>query len=223
MGKPGVELSKVIYENIKNLNHGNFFKDYDLDDKESNEHVEYIIFLANHGLIVSANTSPTVLRNLDYVLDKCEKYNGTVNSYKYKNVKEISAAMNIYYKSNKYVSYLVEDEVIIRNVNNEDFRTVFPNKIIYCGVDLLYVDLPEKFKEIDLRLKLYHLKYEPSVFLIGNCVYITAKSMQKCREIESVLKSHFIVLENGREINYLSSKEEEELLNTEEEKYRKNL
>lgn len=220
--KPGVELSKVIYENIKNINHGNFFKDYNnsLGDAESNEYVEYIIFLANHGLIISANTSSTVLRNLNYVLDKCEKHNGTTNSYKYKNVKEISSAMNIHYKSNNYVSYLVEDEIIRKNINNKDFRTVFPDKTIYCGVNLLYLELSENFKEIDVRLKLFNLKYEPSVFIIGDNIYITAKSMQKCREIESVLKSHLMVLENNSEVNYLSIDQEDDLLNMEEEKYR---
>jgi HAD superfamily hydrolase (TIGR01549 family) len=222
--KPGVELSKAIYENIKNINNGNFFRDYNnsLGDSESNEYVEYIIFLANHGVIMSANTSSTVLRNLNYVLDKCEKFNGTTN-FKYKNVKEISAAMNIFYKKDKYISYLVEDEVINRNIRKDDFRTVFPDKTIYCGVNLLYLELSENLKEIDIRLKLFNLKYEPSVFIIGDNIYITAKSMQKCREIESVLKSHLMVLENNSEVNYLSINQEDELLNMDEEKYRKNL
>ena len=221
--EPGVELSKAIYEKIKHINHGNFFTENNLGDDEGNRYVEYTIFLANHGLIISANTSTAVIRNLNYVLDKCEKYNNTKDSYRYKNVTEISDAMKGRYRDGDYLSYLVEDSVINNTIKTVNFESVFPDKVIYCGVNIFFMENSENIREVTIGNKLYGLREKPSVFLLGNDVYISSTSMKKCREIESVLKAHLMILKDNDNVNYISIEEQNKLLNMEAEKYRQNL
>ena len=81
----------------------------------------------------------------------------------------------------------------------------------------------ENIREVTIGNKLYGLREKPSVFLLGNDVYISSTSMKKCREIESVLKAHLMVLKDINNVNHISIEEQDKLLNMEAEKYRQNL
>lgn len=202
---PGEELSKEIY--------------YKLDFRNKDK----IIFLANHGLIVSSSGNPTSIQVLiDTIIDKCEEFNKSINTHRYKNVNLITNLANRF-MSGRHVSYLVEDKFILDNINNIHLGTTFPDKTIYCGLKVMELELSEDKKHI-MSLDHYKLsRYKPSVFLLGGDIYITSHSLQKCRDIESVLKAHLMILENNDNINYLSEKNENQLLLMESEKYRQNV
>jgi HAD superfamily hydrolase (TIGR01549 family) len=190
--KPGIDLSKVIYDSVKNIK----------GDK--------LIFLGNHGMIFSTHQYLNIINTIEYIMDKCEEYLG-INYSKYKIVNAISLI-----KDNKCVTYLAEE--LNKYVGNIDFGTVFPDKVIYCGLKHLSMDVvmsDEDFDKINFN--------EYNVFSFQGNMYVTGKNITKCREIESVLKAHFMIMENNDNINYLSIDDEYQLLNMEAEKYRQSI
>lgn len=170
---PGIDLSKEIILKLKK--------------SES-----IIIFLANHGILISTNNHEQCLNILEEVLRKCEDYLD-LDFSKYKYVNELSK------KNINCVSYLSEDEIVNKYVHNFNFKSVFPDKVVFCGINL-----------------------NENVFLNNGFIYITSTSIEKCREIESVLKAHLLIIDNDN-VNYLSKEEELKLINLDSEKYRKNL
>jgi hypothetical protein len=63
----------------------------------------------------------------------------------------------------------------------------------------------------------------PKIVVYKGYLYITSKTITKCREIEDVLLSHLLICDTLYEKDYLSKKETEYLNNWDAEKYRKNL
>ena len=199
---PGVELSKKL---LKELRQPSF--------KETK-----VIFLANHGMIISTDNYKNIISTLETVLYKCENYLG-INYNKYKFTNNISRIMSYYFDGRKrYVSYLSEDSVINSYLNNFDFKSVFPDKVIYCGINIL--NLNDYTDEDDLEYM--NTTITPSVIISDKNVYIVSSTLSKCREIETVLKSHLLIVDNEN-INYLEIEEECKLLGMEEEKYRQNI
>jgi HAD superfamily hydrolase (TIGR01549 family) len=99
---PGVELSKEIYKNYKN---------------------EKIIFLKNHGIIITCNELEECYSLIDSINDKCEKFLN-INLDKYKNI-EISNHLypdSVVYNKNNYEIYK-NSSIILKNndISNLDF------------------------------------------------------------------------------------------------------
>ena len=88
--------------------------------------------------------------------------------------------------------------------------------LIYCGIKILFIiDL----KEIDK----YYDKFKelPKIIIYENLIYITSHSLNKCKEIESVLKANLFILDSKNKKQYLSQDEICFLNNWDAEKYRK--
>ena len=198
---PGVELSKKLLEELQPS-----FKE------------TKVIFLANHGIIISTDIYKNVISTLETILYKCENYLG-INYNKYKFTNNISRILSYYFDGRKkYVSYLSEDNIITSYLNNFDFKSVFPDKVIYCGMNIL--NLNDYTDEDDLEYM--NTTITPSIIISDKNIYIVSSTLSKCREIETVLKSHLLVVENEN-INYLDIDEECKLLGMDEEKYRQNI
>jgi FMN phosphatase YigB (HAD superfamily) len=177
---------------------------------------ENVIFLLNHGIIVTCDDIDEVYRILNDVLVKFEEYQ-KINFDKYKHTNIISNIVNNVFNIQN-VSYLCEDEVInkyfIQNMDLFKENITFPDFLIYCGLKYLFgLDNIEEYKKI----------YEecPKVIIENKLVYITSHSLSKCKEIEDVLKSNFFILDSNFEKNYLSTDEISFLNNWDAEKYRK--
>ena len=210
--EPGIELSKKILENIEPC-----------IVTENRTYDSKVIFLANHGLIVSCDNETSVMCILEEILTKCEKYNN-LDFYKYKNVNLISNMMRWAFEGQgkRFVSYYCDDKIINDFFRLCDYKTVFPDKVIYCGtafIEMVYYK-DKKFGFADWY-KIH--KYNPTIFVAEDSIYISSSSLEKCREIESVLKSHLMILTNNSNINYLTEQEENNLLNMDAEKYRQNV
>lgn len=177
---------------------------------------ENIIFLLNHGIIITCDDIDEVYRILNNVLITFEKYQQiNYDNYKYTNIisKEVNSVFNI---SN--ISYLCQDEVInkyfIENMDLFKENITFPDVLIYCGVKYLFgLDNIQEYK------KLYD-EY-PKIIIENGLLFITSHSLTKCKEIEDVLKSNLLTLDSNFEKNYLSSDEICFLNNWDAEKYRK--
>jgi FMN phosphatase YigB (HAD superfamily) len=194
---PGIKISNEINKRFNNEN---------------------VIFLINHGLIITCDDYNEVYAVLNNVLSIFEKYQGVdFERYKFTNV--ISTQLNTMFNINN-VSYLCEDciirDILVNKCELFKERITFPDELIYCGVQTLFGfdhELIEEFKN----------KYDepPKIIVLNNNVYITSHSISKCKEIEEVLKSKLMILDSHTEKNYLSVDEICFLNNWDAEKYRR--
>lgn len=194
---PGIKISNEINKGYRNEN---------------------VIFLINHGLIITCDDYDGVNTHLNNVLDAFEIYQGVdFEEYKFTNVisKEINTMFNI-----NNVSYLCEDRIIRSYLINKrelfKERVTFPDELIYCGVEIMFgfeTWIIEDFKS----------KYgeSPKIIVFNDTVYITSHSINKCKEIEEVLKSKLMILDSDYKKNYLSVDEICFLNNWDAEKYRR--
>ena len=109
-------------------------------------------------------------------------------------------------------------ELYHQNIN---LKPYFPDKLVYCGIDIVYLN--NNFKEDLMKISDYKNNYHelPKLFLYNNNIYINSNSIKKCIEIESLLKSHLICYDKKN--NILNNKENNYLNNWDAEKYRKNI
>jgi len=179
---------------------------------------EELIFLKNHGIVLTSDTIDDLYNLLNKTIDQLEDIiNIKFNNYKYTNY--ITKLMNKI--TNKFtISYLSMD-LIIKELYNDtiNLKPYFPDKLVYCGIDIVYLN--NNFEEDLSNIQQYKNKYNeiPKLFLCKNNIYINSNSIKKCIEIESLLKSHLICYDKKNKI--LSQKENNYLNNWDAEKYRK--
>ena len=184
---------------------------------------EKVIFLINHGLIITSDEIKEIYTLLDDVLLRFETMYPAMNWVKYKNINLISHAINTVFVVGN-VSYLCEDSVINDYVSKNsallEEPITFPDALIYCGIHILSVD---DFLTLETDLTLYKTKYEepPKIIVLGKYLYTTSHTLNKCKEIEEVLKANLMILDNGLEKTYLSMAEICFLNKWDAEKYRK--
>jgi HAD superfamily hydrolase (TIGR01549 family) len=179
---------------------------------------ENVIFLLNHGVIITCDTINKVYEIIEDVLIKFEIYlelNLVFDKYKY--VNKVSKIINYTFGVDN-ISYLCEDQVINSYLNNKPElfkeKITFPDYLIYCGVKVLFgLDNIEEYKNM----------YEecPKVIVDKNIVYINSHTIKKCREIEEVFKSNLLILDSHFQKVYLENEEICFLNNWDAEKYRK--
>jgi len=187
----------------------------EIKEKYNNENV---IFLINHGIIITSDNYDEIYKILEEVIYKFEIYqNINYHCEKYKNTNKISSLVNNLFNTNN-VSYLCEDATIIHYLYNkiELFKEsiTFPDFLIYCGLEIIFgLGCIEEYKN----------KYNepPKIIIDDGNIYINSISIIKCKEIEEVLKSNLIILDTDLKKNVLSFEEICFLNNWEAEKYRK--
>jgi HAD superfamily hydrolase (TIGR01549 family) len=179
---------------------------------------ENIIFLINHGLIITCDTYEEVYKLLDVVIEKFEKYQN-INCDKYKFTNVISKFINVNYNLTN-VSYLCENYMIIEYFNSKKClfceRIAFPDALIYCGLENAFIDEVE-------NIKTYYDKFKesPKIIIIDNRIYLNSTSISKCKEIEELMLANLIILDSIFDKNYLSIEEICFLNNWDAEKYRR--
>jgi HAD superfamily hydrolase (TIGR01549 family) len=177
---------------------------------------ESIIFMVNHGIIITTDVYEDILPMLESVLNKFD-----CGYEKYKYVNTLSKLSNT---TDRYenVCYLCED-LVINNylINKKELFTcgiIMPDVLIYCGIKILFMNTDKCIHD-------YVSKYNesPKVVVVNNLIYIINVSLCKCRDTESVLKSNLMILDTVKEASYLSDDEICYLNNWDAEKYRKTL
>ncbi len=181
-----------------------------------------IIFLQNHGLIVTSPHKQDIQRLTEQVLEKIENYL-KVDMSRYKLTNKISYLLNTVQK-NSNIAYLSGDSYLKEQLrkNQELFlQTPFcPDSLVFCGVsavvihDLFDIASLESYKE-----KYFEL---PKVVIFENKLFFIAPNIKKAKEIEEVTKFHIMVLEQSvkSDKNFLELEELAYLSNWEAEKYR---
>lgn len=178
---------------------------------------EELIFLKNHGIILTTNNYEKIIPLLENTLNMFENILN-INFDKYKFVNKISEKVNINYE---FIAYLCEDKIVndylIRKKELFFENITFPDALIYCGIKILFIN------ELD-EIKDYFEKYGeyPKILVINNLIYIINVSLQKCKDTEDVLKGNLMVLDTeDMEKTYLKNEEICYLNNWDAEIYRK--
>ncbi|MEA2020023.1 MAG: hypothetical protein U9N59_16465, partial [Campylobacterota bacterium] len=205
---PGIELALALSEELDKF-----------------ETIPNIIFLQNHGLIVTSPHKQDIKRITEEVLEKIENYL-KIDMNRYKLTNKISYLLNSVQK-NSNISYLSEDcylnEQIIQN--QELFlQTPFcPDSLVFCGVSAVVI---ENLFDI-VSLESYKKKYFelPKVIIFENKLFFIAQNIKKGKEMEEVMKFHIMVLEQSvkNDKNFLELEELAYLNNWEAEKFRQKL
>ncbi len=177
-----------------------------------------IIFLMNHGLIITASEYGELVNLLEDILTKCEQYSG-ISYEKYKMVSALSVLLNNVTNLGHLV-YLCEDTLIRENFSKLDnIYPTFPDSVVYCGSEILYLS---ELDEQEVRCFVSR-SGTPKLVVFSNELYIFDASLKKCRETESVFKSVLLLREAASGQAYLSATEVDFLSNWDAEKYRKTL
>jgi FMN phosphatase YigB (HAD superfamily) len=190
---PGIKVCNKIKESYANQN---------------------VIFLLNHGIIVTSDHINNIYKLIDDILIKFEreqKLSGSFDKYKFTN--NISDIINTKYNLDN-VSYLVEDSIInaflIQKKYMFKINITFPDALVYCGIE-----------KLDGLLNLDDSVECPKIIIENSRVYITANSLVKCKEIEEVLKSELLIIDSEVNKKYLTNEETYFLNNWDAERYRK--
>jgi HAD superfamily hydrolase (TIGR01549 family) len=177
-----------------------------------------LIFLINHGIIITCDSCEKVYDTLECVINKFESYQN-INYEKFKYTNVLSNYINNEFNLDN-VSYLCQNDMIINylkyNIDLFKEKITFPDALIYCGIKPLFM---QKTKVIDT---FYHEYNElPKIIIVNDSVYINSNSLNKCKEIEDVLLSNLMILDSNYEKKYLPTEEICFLNNWDAEKYRK--
>ena len=206
---PGIKLAKLYFEVYKaGVNEENKIGD--------------IVFLKNHGLIISGENAEDVIQKTEMVCQRIEEKFGIDNSG-YRKSYEIYKTLR---KSGINSSNIVvkAENLSILNLLKEYKGQLWnyqfcPDCIVYCG------KTPFIFKEniSPEEIRNYVKKNGvPSLIQYKENIYIYAPNLRKARDIESVLAFSARVEENckGEIVDILEEKEQNFLLNWDAEKYR---
>lgn len=203
---PGFELSKMVYEAVKEKGRCD------------------VIFLKNHGLIVSSDTMCGAVELQEQIITRINSYLGIdsedylLSSELFKEINALNENMIVYLCDNQYVSRALEI-----SGGKEWVYRYSPDCIVYCGGSFASVD---DIKHIPTILSDYTEKNGlPKIILVNNKAFVVAENMRKVKETEGVLifTAKIYISEHQNDICTLGKTETDFLLNWDSEKYRRTI
>ena len=204
---PGIELAVALGNEITKL-----------------ESMPNIIFLQNHGLIVTSNLKHEIKLFTEKAVTRIEKFL-KVDMVKYKMTNRVSYLFSMIEKSSN-ISYLSEDMYLNDQLKNKKLfiKTPFcPDSLVYCGISCCELDERDEI----LNLKNYKQKYFelPKVIIYKDKIFFIAENVRKAKEMEEVFKFHIMVLKQNikNDNNFLTIEELAYLSNWEAETYRQKI
>jgi rhamnose utilization protein RhaD (predicted bifunctional aldolase and dehydrogenase) len=218
---PGIELAIAIAIAIEQ---------YQL--KHGGNELPKLIFLKNHGVIISAADENQVLALYDEVITLCSKHIG-MDLSSYKSVTQISNIYNQVCGSNN-IAYLSCDSEInsILQTNRELFRipATFPDQYVFNGITPCDLGAVAESTVIETAISAYSKQYnrQPKVLLWFDKIYFMAATVRRAREMEEVFKSHLLAIyyanyTKNQVIDCLNTTEYDYLESWDAEKYRQKL
>lgn len=180
-----------------------------------------IIFLQNHGLIITSEELSEIREKTEYVVQKIEDYL-KMDLSAYKSTNAITALLKSVW-ANDNITYLCEDGMIHQQLidNKEVYaKTPFcPDSFVYCGMHAVEIKAISDKNSIEQYLDRYHEL--PKIIIYKNKLYIAAQNVRKAKEIEEVLKFNVMVaMQQDDHVNHLEWDELAYLANWEAEKFR---
>lgn len=203
---PGLKLGKELYRTCMEQN-----ADFS------------ILFLKNHGLIVSGDTAEAVLEQTADVIEKISRYTlfptaaSNMTMKIYRTLKQCTAEFNgiVYHSENLYIHKMLTEN------GGKMWNYAFcPDCIVYCGNAIPDID-----GSMDLLTRYMTAKGIPSVLVSDGEVYIIASDIKKAADIEAVLafSAKTVLYAGNRTIESIGGGEQDFLMNWDAEKYRKQM
>lgn len=204
---PGIELALQLDNELKKF-----------------DEVPNVIFLQNHGLIVTSNNEQDIYSLTEYVLEKIENHL-SIDISQYKLTNKITSLLNSI-QSSENISYFSEDMILNKYLkeNKELFfkKPFCPDSLVYCGISCAEITDVDDVVSISKYKEKYHSL--PKVIILKNKLFFVAQNLKKTKEMEDVLKFHILVLsQSDKEMNFLEHDELAYLSNWEAEKYRQKI
>lgn len=184
-----------------------------------------IVFLQNHGLLVSAESVVEVARITDEVVAKLSYFLG-VEWSRYRLSNRVSELI-LSTTGELVCSYLSEDRVlqdaVRKNPSSLLAQPVFPEQVINAGPAGLELTSMDDDRPLVNYIERYGQLPRVIVYRASmNQLFIVAETMSRCREIEQVLKAHTMTLLSAQmpNVQFLPDDELIYLMNWEAEKYK---
>lgn len=210
--KPGAALAETYYK---------LYREQQAQGAEGS-----VIFLANHGLVVSGDNGDTVIEQTEQVLKKIAEYlNVDDSAYRaatelWQTIQQIDASTGniVYVSENRYLS---QEYAGSKLVEKEKWEHAFcPDCVVYANKKLLRLKKNYDKQDIVDFIGQYG---NPTLIYHEGWFFILAESVKKAQEIENVM-SFAARVQCGNlsyDMNYLSDAQKDELLNWDAEKYRR--
>jgi len=205
---PGIDLALAMAQemNAYTAKHGHFPK---------------VVFLQNHGLIVSSNDPTEVVELTNEVTQLIEQDLG-MDLNRYRNVTPLQNLLQ-QCGFNGVSMMCNDDSVIQNNLFNEDPTTRIwpfcPDTLIYCGVRPVFLNSLNDQASIKKYVDMY--QDHPKVLVVDQQVYFCANTLKKAREAQDLFKFHLMVTQHTQEdLQRLKLSEVAYLSNWDAEKYR---
>lgn len=181
-----------------------------------------VIFLQNHGLIVTSGKYKSLAPTIERVLVKAEQRAG-IDLGPYRLVTRISSL--IQRVSGWRPSVLLSEDRVLEMLRSTNRRLFFlkactPDMRVYCGsgaVEITDVDDERAVTEFIRKNS-----EPPRILLLNDHLFLAAPNLRKAREIEEVLKGHLLLVATtkSRTLVSLTNSERDYLGGWEAEKYR---
>lgn len=177
-----------------------------------------LVFLQNHGLLVSAETAQEVA-------DKTEEVAKTLEKSLKLDMEDYHNVTKLYGMIREGIVWRVTDENVLRAFEKDNRvwdYTFCPDCVVFLGKRPLYISGEGGMEEIERFRQEYG---RPVIIVYRDKLYICAPSVRKALEIQSVLSFSAQVMSanRGRECAMLSDREQNFLLDWDAEKYRRNM
>lgn len=209
---PGLELARLYYEAY-------------LEAREQGRDVFPVIFLKNHGLIVSGDTAEEVVRLTEEVNQTVESVVGVDNT----------AYRHAYELYEHFCEAGVDSDKIVVKVENRHVLDAYerfgchmwdyqicPDCVVFCGKCAFRFPVSGWRQALEEHAVRYGA---PVLIQYGNDLFIRAESVRKAREIESVLafSARAALANMDIHVDLLSDEEQDFLLGWDAEKYRQSM
>ena len=185
-----------------------------------------VIFLANHGLVVSGDNAEIVIEQTEQVLNKIAEYMGIDDSAYcaatalYRTIQQIDVLKGniVYVSENRYLSQGYSGEKLVEKGLWE--HAFCPDCVVYANKKLLWLKKDYDIQDIQDFIGQHGI---PTLIYYAGNFYILAESVKKAQEIENVMSFAARVQcgNLGQDMNYLTDAQKDELLNWDAEKYRR--
>ncbi len=203
---PGVELAKAFFGAIK--------------AKVNDERKIYdLVFLQNHGLVVSAETADEVINKTEGITKRLEaELHCNCN---YEDYHQLTTLWG--YFPDKIIWKVTDSNLLnaAKELGGTWNHQFCPDCVVFLGKKMLCIDNSDDSKTIANYIEENGI---PVMVKLGNNYYLIADSVKKAMETQSVMSfsAQVMLLNKNCECNFLSSQEQDFLLNWDAEKYRRN-
>ena len=196
--KPGIKLAQALQVVMKNN--------------------PDVIILANHGLVVGAETAQKALSLLSLVEERMKRK--LRKSSQFHNERLISAISNSEYRMPKYenVHEIASDEIALKVIQT---GALYPDHVVFIGPGPMKVLAIDEFEDTSKASDFS--KNNPVVVVIGFGVVVSCDFSDNAESMLYALASVLLRIQPKEKLSYLTRKDEMDLIEWDAEKYRQSI